>query len=164
MEHLEDYDTIVGQDVQLSGSLKNSGSILINGRVQGDVASNQSVVIGSEAVVEGPIEAENVQVAGTVLGAITAVGTLEMLPNSKVKGDIKAGTLHIQPGATFNGASVMELDDEAAGTPVPDLPDFEEADEEESTDESDDDEDEEEEDEAPASRARRKPKLELDEE
>ena len=164
MENHEEFDTVVGQDVHLSGSLKNAGSILINGRVQGDVASNQSVVIGSEAVVEGPIEAENVQVAGTVIGGITAVGTLEMLPNSKVKGDIKAGTLHIQPGAVFNGASTMELDDDF-GTPVPE-PHFGETDEAETDDDESDDEeddDEEDEDEEPAPRARRKPKLELDE-
>lgn len=163
MEHLEDFDTIVGQDVHLSGSLKNAGSILINGRVQGDVASNQSVVIGSEAIVEGPIEAENVQVAGTVIGGITAVGTLEMLPNSKVKGDIKAGTLHIQPGAIFNGASTMELDDESTGTPVPEMTDFAVS-EEDDTDESDDDDEEDDEEIEAAPRARRKPKLELDEE
>ena len=161
MENLDGFDTVVGQDVQLSGSLKNAGSILINGRVQGDVASNQSVVIGSEAVVEGPIEAENVQVAGTVIGGITTVGTLELPPNSKVKGDIKAGTLHIQPGAIFNGASVMELEDEADGTPVPEIPDFDalsnDEDDNEATDEGDDDEDDE-----PTPRSRRKPKLELD--
>jgi len=163
MENLDGFDTVVGQDVQLSGSLKNAGSILINGRVQGDVASNQSVVIGSEAVVEGPIEAENVQVAGTVIGGITTVGTLELLPNSKVKGDIKAGTLHIQPGAIFNGASVMELEDEADGTPVPEIPDFdalsndEDEDDDEAEDEGNDDEADE-----PTPRSRRKPKLELD--
>lgn len=164
MENHEDFDTVVGQDVHLTGSLKNTGSILINGRVQGDVASNQSVVIGSEALVEGPIEAENVQVAGTVLGGITAIGTLEMLPNSKVKGDIKAGTLHIQPGATFNGASVMEMDDEQ-GTPVPE-PHFALNDDDTNTDEEDDTDDDEvddDEDEEPSPRGRRKPKLELGE-
>ncbi len=162
MEHLEEFDTVVGQDVVLSGSLKNAGSILINGRVQGDVVSNQSVVIGAEAVVEGPIEAENVQVAGTVMGAVTTVGTLEMLPNSKIKGDIKAGTLHIQPGAIFNGTCAMELEDESAGTTLPETTDFE-IDSDDSLDEDEDDEDEsDEEEEVSTPRARRKPKLELE--
>lgn len=163
MEQIDEFDTVVGQDVQLTGSLKNAGSIMINGRVQGDVASNQAVVVGSEAVVEGPVQAENVQVAGTVIGAVTAVGTLEMLPNSKIKGDIKAGTLHIQPGAIFNGSSTMELDDDNAGTPVPESPALTGVvDDEDETEDEDEDGAEKTIEETPAP-TRRKPKLELDE-
>lgn len=103
----EQFDTIVGEDVNLTGSISNSGSILINGTVKGDITSKQAVVIGQNAKVEGPINGLTVQVAGNVEGAIVAQDTLEMLPESIVNGDIKASTLHIQPGAKFNGNASM---------------------------------------------------------
>lgn len=106
----EEFDTVVGEDVELNGSIKNTGSILINGVAKGDVISDQSVVIGNNARVEGPISAKSVQVSGEVDGSINAEETLELLPESQVSGDIKAGTLHIQPGAVFNGTSSMGND------------------------------------------------------
>ena len=106
----ENFDTVVGEDVELTGSLKNTGSILINGTVKGDITSEQSVVIGQNAKVEGPVTGQLVQVSGKVDGAINAHDTLEMMPESEVSGDIKASTLNIQPGATFNGTASMETD------------------------------------------------------
>lgn len=107
MENTQEFDTMVGEDVELAGSIKNSGSILINGTVKGDVISDESVVVGVNAKVIGPIKAQNVQVAGAVEGSIEASDTLEMLPESRVDGDVKVKTLHVQPGAIFNGSSAM---------------------------------------------------------
>ncbi|MDO8471638.1 MAG: polymer-forming cytoskeletal protein [bacterium] len=107
MENTQEFDTMVGEDVELAGSIKNSGSILINGTVKGDVISDESVVVGVNAKVVGPIKAQNVQVAGAVEGSIEASDTLEMLPESRVDGDVKVKTLHVQPGAIFNGSSAM---------------------------------------------------------
>lgn len=109
MNTTEEFDTIVGEDVEISGSISNTGSILINGKVKGDVTSEQQVVIGQQARVEGPVNGQNVQVAGQVHGSIDAKDTLELLPDSQVSGDIKAGILNIQPGAFFNGTSTMEV-------------------------------------------------------
>lgn len=111
----ENFDTIVGEDVELTGSIKNTGSILINGTVKGDVESQQAVVIGQNARVEGPVIGNTVQVSGTVDGAINAVDTLEMMPESEVSGDIKAAILNIQPGASFNGTSSMNVDQAEGG-------------------------------------------------
>lgn len=107
MENTQEFDTMVGEDVELAGSIKNSGSILINGTVKGDVISDESVVVGVNAKVIGPIKAQHVQVAGAVEGSIEASDTLEMLPESRVDGDVKVKILHVQPGAIFNGSSAM---------------------------------------------------------
>lgn len=107
MDTQEEFDTIVGESVELTGSIANTGSILINGTVHGDVKSEQSIVVGQNAHVEGPITATTVQVSGRVTGSISASDTLELLPESRVDGDIAAGVLNIQPGAIFNGSSKM---------------------------------------------------------
>lgn len=167
MENTQEFDTIVGEDVELAGSIKNSGSILINGTVKGDVISDESVVVGVNAKVVGPIKAQNVQVAGAVEGSIEALETLEMLPESRVDGDVKVKTLNVQPGAIFNGSSSMVAVGVAA--PVEDqLANLKasvtsEETEEEETEEVEEETEEEEEETEPTPVKKAKPKLELEE-
>jgi len=157
MDTQEEFDTIVGESVELTGSIANTGSILINGTVHGDVKSEQSIVVGQNAHVEGPITATTVQVSGRVTGAINASDTLELLPDSRVDGDIAAGVLNIQPGAIFNGSSKMAgMEEGETGkkfTPTPKTATPTEPDE---SDEDDDD------DMFRDTPKRRKPKLELE--
>lgn len=104
----EQTDTIVGANVELKGSLKNQGPIHIHGKVIGDVFSDSLVVIGETAVIQGPITAKQVDVAGQVFGSINAEEQLELQPKSLVKGDIITGRLSIKAGAIFIGKSQME--------------------------------------------------------
>jgi cytoskeletal protein CcmA (bactofilin family) len=105
----EQVDTIVGAHVELTGSLKNQGSIQIHGRINGDVTSDATVLVGETAVVTGPITAKHVEVAGQVYGSITAEVHIELHPKSLVKGDLTTKQLSIKPGAIFIGSSNMEL-------------------------------------------------------
>lgn len=155
MDTQEEFDTIVGESVELTGSIANTGSILINGTVHGDVKSEQSIVVGQNAHVEGPISATTVQVSGRVTGSISAADTLELLPDSRVDGDISASVLNIQPGAIFNGSSKMagmnEGDSGKKPTPAP-----------KPTETPENDEDEDDDDMFRDTPKRRKPKLELE--
>jgi len=105
----EQIDTIIGAQVELTGSLRNEGPIQIHGRVNGDVISQSIVFVGETAVVTGPITAKSVEVAGQVYGSITAEGHIELHPKSQVKGDLTTKQLSIKPGALFFGTSNMEL-------------------------------------------------------
>ena len=105
----EQVDTIVGAQVELTGSLKNTGSIQIHGRINGDVTSEASVFVGETAVVTGPITAKHVEVAGQVHGSITAEHQIELHPKSVVRGDLTTSQLSIKPGAIFVGTSNMAL-------------------------------------------------------
>jgi cytoskeletal protein CcmA (bactofilin family) len=105
----DQVDTIIGAHVELTGTLRNQGPIHIHGRVNGDVISESSVLIGETAVVMGPVTAKTVEVAGQVHGSITAEHHLELQPKSMVKGDIDTRQLSIRPGAIFVGSSKMEV-------------------------------------------------------
>jgi cytoskeletal protein CcmA (bactofilin family) len=105
----DQVDTIVGAQVELTGSLHNQGSIQIHGKIKGDVVSSASVLVGETAVVTGPITAKMVEVAGQVHGSITAEQHIELQSKSMVKGDITTKQLSIKPGAVFIGSSSMEM-------------------------------------------------------
>lgn len=115
----EQTDTVIGAHVELTGSLRNQGSIEIHGRIKGDIHSHATVLVGESAIVTGPITAKHVEVAGQVNGSITAEQRIELHPKSIVRGDLSTKQLTIKPGAIFVGASKMELPAETAVPPAP---------------------------------------------
>ena len=105
----EQVDTIVGANVELTGSLHNKGSIHIHGSVTGDIVSDNLVIVGETAIIKGPITAKQVDISGQVFGSVTAEDLIELQPKSVVKGDLVSGKLSIKSGATFVGTSQMEM-------------------------------------------------------
>lgn len=102
--------TVVGANVRLQGTLKDSQDITVHGTVEGDVVSSKSVFISETATVKGPVVGETVTIGGTVKGSIEAQVKLEILPSGKVSGSIAATTLIINAGAQFNGKCAMHID------------------------------------------------------
>lgn len=100
-------DTIIGTDVNIKGNLKNKGPIQINGIVDGEISSDESVTIGETAEVKGPVKAKTVLVSGSITGTVDAIEKLEIDPTGQINGDIKTKTLIVREGAIFNGNSSM---------------------------------------------------------
>lgn len=103
-------DTVIGLNVSLKGNLKNKGSIQINGTVEGEVRSDESINIGETAKVIGPVVAKTIEISGEVKGTIEATEKLELNPTAKIVGDINAKNLVIKSGAVFIGKSNMPQD------------------------------------------------------
>ncbi|MDO8513079.1 MAG: polymer-forming cytoskeletal protein [bacterium] len=103
--------TIIGADVKMIGSLKDSGSIIINGHAQGEIFSDDCVFVGEQAHIEGPIFAKDVIICGKVDGEIKASERLEIAPTGKINGRIEAKILSVSPGAFFIGQCKMTESD-----------------------------------------------------
>ena len=99
--------TVVGANVKLVGTLQDANDIIIHGRIEGEVISNQAISITETAYIKGPINAELVTVAGKIRGSITATGKLEILPTGKVFGSVTTKDLAIRSGAIFIGKCTM---------------------------------------------------------
>lgn len=97
--------TVVGANVNLTGTLKDVNDITIHGHVDGEVISEKNVNITETASVKGPITAEVITVSGKINGAITAQKKLEINPTGKVYGSITTSDLIIHSGAIFVGKS-----------------------------------------------------------
>lgn len=100
-------DTIIGVNVTLKGNLFNKGSIQVNGSVEGEVKSDENILIGESAVIKGPVIAKKIEISGEVKGLVEANDKLEIQPTGKVYGDVNAKTLIIREGAVFVGKSIM---------------------------------------------------------
>lgn len=105
-------DTVVGENVIVTGKLHTSTNIQINGSVKGEVSSEGTVIIGTNAKIEGPVIASDIIIQGEMHGNVVASNSLEMSSGGKVYGDIETKSLSIQAGAIFIGKSIMQNKDE----------------------------------------------------
>jgi len=99
--------TIIGVGTEIKGSLKATGGIRIDGRVDGEIHHEGDLVIGEEGVVEAVVKTRNVTIAGELRGNVEASGRVEIVGTGKLLGDIVVNALIINEGAVFEGHCQM---------------------------------------------------------
>jgi cytoskeletal protein CcmA (bactofilin family) len=80
-----------------------SGSILIEGKFQGDIKTEEQVTVGPTGKVRTDIIARRVTVAGTLIGNITASEEVSLIQNGKVLGNITTPKLNVEVGVLTEG-------------------------------------------------------------
>lgn len=99
---------------RLEGSLRGSAEVWIDGEVSGSIEISDTLTIGVDGFVHGPIAARIVRVGGRVEGDVQAE-RIEILAGARVDGDLKAPRMIIAEGAHFEGRANM-------GTPKVEAP------------------------------------------
>ena len=112
----EEWTGFIDQGVSLEGTLQVTGTFRIDGNVKGNIISEQTVVLGEGAKVEGQIEGNRVVIAGRFDGVIFAKGRVETQPNGVVTGEVHSPCLVIDPGGIFDGRCHMLGSSDAAAT------------------------------------------------
>lgn len=107
MRDSSELATIVGQDATLEGKLSVKHAMRVDGQVNGELNSTDTITVGASGRVEGTVSAEDVVVGGQVDGSIKANGKITLEAGSRFSGDLEATRLVITEGATFNGRSTM---------------------------------------------------------
>ena len=103
----EDFDTILSQDINFSGTLNFEKPFLIRGRLSGNIAARGLLVVDEEAVVEANINASRVVIRGSVKGDITATEKVEVSITGKLMGNVTAPEIFMETGCVFNGRCTM---------------------------------------------------------
>ena len=100
--------SILSSDLLITGNLKTTGDIQVEGRVEGDIRAHL-LTIGEGATVKGEIIADDVVVNGHVIGRVRGL-KVRLTSTAEVQGDIIHKTIAIESGAHFEG-SVQRQDD-----------------------------------------------------
>ena len=98
---------ILSSDVEIKGKLRFSNDLIIDGRIEGEVNSEGDLTVGENARIVGNIKTRSVVVFGKVEGNITVTDRCELKQNAILHGDVAAGKLAIEEGATFMGTSTV---------------------------------------------------------
>ncbi len=98
-----DVRAFLEEGCELQGNLSFSGVVRINGKFNGEVASEDSVIIGPTAVVEGELNVGSAIIGGCVKGQIHATHRIEIQSTAQIEGSVRAPLLVIQEGAQISG-------------------------------------------------------------
>ena len=99
--------SILGPELEIHGDVKVSGSLLIYGKIFGNIKSNGAVRTATGSEVKGNIIAKEVTIGGKVDGDIEAVKKVTLGDTSILTGNLNASTLTIVEGAKFEGVCNM---------------------------------------------------------
>jgi len=95
----------MGKGVEIVGDIRFQGSGRLDGKVDGKINVEGTLILGEGAMVSSEIEGGAVIVGGTVKGKITAHQKVQLLKTSVVNCDIVTPSLVIEEGAQFNGTA-----------------------------------------------------------
>lgn len=94
---------VIGENSVFEGRFYVSGSILIEGKFEGDIKTEDQVTVGPTGKIKTDIVARKVTVAGTIIGNITATEEVNLVQNGKVLGNITTPKLNVENGVITEG-------------------------------------------------------------
>jgi len=104
--------SILSSDLHVTGNLKTTGDIQVEGTVEGDIRAHL-LTVGEGATIRGELIADDVVVNGRIVGRVRGL-KVRLTSTARVEGDIIHKTIAIESGAHFEG-SVQRQDDPLSG-------------------------------------------------
>ena len=100
--------SVIGAGTRLQGRVSGKGDLRIDGSVRGNVAVGGAAEIGEGASVEGDLEAESLDLPGTLVGDAVTRGPIAVRKTATVRGDLKGARVSVEAGARV--AARLEAD------------------------------------------------------
>ena len=99
--------SIIADNLHIVGDIRFSGTLRIDGRVDGKIetVSNHTgtLIISTNGQINGPVHVTNMVTNGVVNGKVYVESKLECRNNSKINGQVSYGSLDLDNGAIIEG-------------------------------------------------------------
>jgi cytoskeletal protein CcmA (bactofilin family) len=103
-----EINTLLGKGTSFEGKLTFEGTVRIDGKLAGEVFSDDILVVGEGAEVRAKIEIGTLIVEGLIEGNIRASKLIELRAPARVRGNIETPQLIIEKGVLFEGHCKMD--------------------------------------------------------
>jgi cytoskeletal protein CcmA (bactofilin family) len=100
-------NTLLGRGSEFEGKLTFEGTVRIDGKLSGEIFSDDVLIIGEGAEVRAEIDVGTVIVKGTLIGNIRAKQAVELHAPATMRGNISTPSLMIERGVIFEGQCSM---------------------------------------------------------
>lgn len=107
----QEISTLIGEGFHITGEVRGTSVVRIDGKVTGNVNIESGVVLGETGTIEGDLNSGSAIIFGTVTGNIVCE-QLEIKKTATVQGDIRTETVEIEMGAHFTGKLNMKKQEE----------------------------------------------------
>jgi cytoskeletal protein CcmA (bactofilin family) len=105
-----DAHTILGREARFSGKLTFEGAVRIDGYFEGEIFTDDLLLIGPGADVHASINVGSIIINGSVEGDITAKISVEIKAPGRLRGNVNTPALIIEKGVVFDGSCRMSED------------------------------------------------------
>lgn len=100
-------ETLIGQSIELDGDLNFSGGLHLDGKINGNVSSengsNSVLVVSEQGQINGDVSVPYAVINGTVKGNVYASEKLELSNKACITGNVHYNVLEMASGASVNG-------------------------------------------------------------
>ena len=106
-KEVEEIKAFLDQGTEFEGKLIFTGSVRINGKFQGEIFGQGSLIVDQEALVQANIAVKSVYISGNVQGNIDVNEKINIHSTGKFSGDVRTPIFIMEEGAFFDGRSHM---------------------------------------------------------
>lgn len=104
---------VIASGAKWQGTLTVDDSVRVEGNFEGEIEAKGTVHVSAGARVDAKVRAAFVVVAGEFKGEIRCDQRVDLLPRSRVSGEVITKVLSVQEGATLDGRVQMSGDGDA---------------------------------------------------
>ena len=103
----------IDQGSEFEGKLSFKDTVRIDGRFRGEIASENTLIVGESGEIHANIRSSTVVVSGLVEGDILASRKVILHKTARVHGNLETASLAVEDGAELNGQVKMTGGDKA---------------------------------------------------
>ena len=104
----------LGKGTEFKGVLSFEGTIRVDGKIEGEVVSKDTLIAGDGAFLKGEISVGALIISGKVEGNINAGQKVHLLAPASIQGNIRTPKLIIEEGVEFDGKCEMANEKKAS--------------------------------------------------
>ncbi len=120
----QDMTALVGSGTEFRGIISYSGTVRIDGRVEGEIHTDGVLLIGKDAVIRATVSAGSIVSCGKIFGNVTATESIKLVAPAVLRGSAMTPLLSMEEGVSFRGS--LDVTADGAEDPVLDsVPDRE---------------------------------------
>jgi len=97
----------IDQGSEFSGKLSFKDTVRIDGRFEGEITSDNTLIVGETGQVHAEIRSETVIISGEVKGNIVASSQVTLHKSARVTGNLTTEVLVVEEGSELNGQISM---------------------------------------------------------
>jgi cytoskeletal protein CcmA (bactofilin family) len=101
----------IDQGSEFEGKLSFRDTVRIDGRFRGEIASENTLIVGESGEIEATIRSNTVAISGSVEGDVHAARKVVLHKTARVNGNISTPCLVVEEGAVVNGTFKMATGD-----------------------------------------------------
>ncbi len=93
----------IDEGSEIEGKYTFSGTVMLNGKFKGEIASTDTLIVGERGVVNATVRVGTAIIDGELVGNVAATERIELKGKARVFGDLEAPVIIVQEGVLLEG-------------------------------------------------------------